>query len=307
VAGLALGGAGVTVVGVGAGQEPDPVALADGVDEGQLGDALGVGRHRPVVLQGVAPAGVDLGRPVVAGVVELLQRQREHRHRHVDPAPTPELRRKGRDAAGVQLRAPGPAGLPLRRRPSLEHATLHAVRRRRLAGFLDSLRPIRPLLATAAVTQPLLGERFDWAWYLVPSRTVARSYVPRPAGPGVWADPGEDAPPRRARGQAALLLPEGPAALHPPPPGRRLQLLCAPGPDRPQGVLGPDPPRGVLRHLPATVRLLSTRRSPPTPNGSCGPSAPSWASRSTRRWWPTSTSTRPASPTGRGPRCCTGR
>jgi hypothetical protein len=43
-------------------------------------------------------------------------------------------------------------------------------------AFLDSLRPVRPLLAAAAVTQPLLG-RFGWAWYLAPSRRVARSYL----------------------------------------------------------------------------------------------------------------------------------
>jgi Sulfotransferase family len=44
-------------------------------------------------------------------------------------------------------------------------------------AFLDSLRPVRPLLATAALSQPLLAERFDWAWRLVPSRLVARSYL----------------------------------------------------------------------------------------------------------------------------------
>ena len=44
-------------------------------------------------------------------------------------------------------------------------------------AFLASLRPIRPLLRAAALTQPLLGERFPWAWYLAPSRLVARSYL----------------------------------------------------------------------------------------------------------------------------------
>jgi hypothetical protein len=43
-------------------------------------------------------------------------------------------------------------------------------------AFLDSLRPLRPLLAAAAVGQRLLG-RFGWAWYLAPSRRVARSYL----------------------------------------------------------------------------------------------------------------------------------
>jgi Sulfotransferase family len=41
-------------------------------------------------------------------------------------------------------------------------------------AFRYLLAPVRPLLAAAAVTQPLLG-RFDWAWYLAPSRRVARS------------------------------------------------------------------------------------------------------------------------------------
>ena len=83
------------------------MALADGVDEGQLGHPFGVGRHRPVVLQGVAPAGVDLGRPVVAGVVELLQGQREHRHRHVVG------HGDGRHPLGVQVppQVGGPRGL----------------------------------------------------------------------------------------------------------------------------------------------------------------------------------------------------
>ena len=59
-------------------------------------------------------------------------------------------------------------------------------------AFLDSLKPIRPLLATAALTQRLLGERVLWAWYLAPSQLVARSYLhhaqppaknqPRPTG-----------------------------------------------------------------------------------------------------------------------------
>jgi hypothetical protein len=44
-------------------------------------------------------------------------------------------------------------------------------------AFLDSLRPIRPLLRVAAWTYPVLGERFAWAWYLAPSRLVARSYL----------------------------------------------------------------------------------------------------------------------------------
>ena len=44
-------------------------------------------------------------------------------------------------------------------------------------AFLASLRPVRPLLATAAVTQPLLAGRAGWAWYLAPSRLVARSYL----------------------------------------------------------------------------------------------------------------------------------
>src|SRR6266496_3400973 len=46
-------------------------------------------------------------------------------------------------------------------------------------AFLDSLRPVRPLLRIAAWTQPVLGERLPWAWYLAPSQLVARSYLVR--------------------------------------------------------------------------------------------------------------------------------
>lgn len=44
-------------------------------------------------------------------------------------------------------------------------------------AFLASLDAIRPLLRVAAWTQPLLSPRFGWAWYLAPSRLVARSYL----------------------------------------------------------------------------------------------------------------------------------
>jgi predicted metal-dependent hydrolase len=44
-------------------------------------------------------------------------------------------------------------------------------------AFLSSLKPIRPLLRTAALTQPILDQRVPWAWYLVPSQLVARSYL----------------------------------------------------------------------------------------------------------------------------------
>jgi hypothetical protein len=44
-------------------------------------------------------------------------------------------------------------------------------------AFLDSLKPIRPLLAAAALTQPLLGEKVPWAWHLAPSQLVARTYL----------------------------------------------------------------------------------------------------------------------------------
>lgn len=44
-------------------------------------------------------------------------------------------------------------------------------------AFLASLSPIRPLLRVAAWTQPMLSERWSWAWYLAPSQLVARSYL----------------------------------------------------------------------------------------------------------------------------------
>jgi hypothetical protein len=44
-------------------------------------------------------------------------------------------------------------------------------------AFLDSLRPIRPLLRIAAWARPPLGEGFSLAWHLSGGQLVARSYL----------------------------------------------------------------------------------------------------------------------------------
>src|SRR5829696_4963547 len=186
-------------------------------------------------------------------------------------------------------------------------------------AFLDSLAPVRPLLAAAAVTQPLLG-RFGWAWYLAPSRRVARSYLHHAQLARACRRILEKTPRHvEHMGRLFACFPRARLLYIHRHPVDVYSSYVRRGQTDPRAAWARIPWRSSAPSTGATPAwrpapppparrrcgCCRTRPSPPTRRGSWPRCARSWASRSTRPCWTASTSSRPRSPTGRGRRCCT--